>query len=369
MGVRDGRPKGAIAWKFGSEKTVATIIGVVWQIGLSGRYTPVVLINPVSLCGVTVSRATLHNVDIFKEFDLAIGDDILITRSGDVIPFIIEKVHDNGGEKLEIPTNCSVCGEELKFDGKFLNCVNDTCPATDMGLLIKWIRSLDLKNIGKSTVEALYSAELLKTTDDLYRLKVEDIEVLDGFGESSANKIINELNGNKEVELNKFIAGLNIPNFGSSMAKILMESGYDTLDKVLAITAEELVNIKGIAEKTAKSFISGREKRKNLIRKLLEVGITIKEIKKGYPVVGGKLEGKSFLFTGKIESLDENGDRYTRKKLQSLVESNGGVNAKSVSGTLDYLVTADVNSNSSKMKKARAANVNIITDGEFLAML
>jgi NAD-dependent DNA ligase len=85
--------------------------------------------------------------------------------------------------------------------------------------------------------------------------------------------------------------------------------------------------------------------------------------------VGGKLEGKSFLFTGKIESLDENGDRYTRKKLQSLVESNGGVNAKSVSGTLDYLVTADADSNSSKMKKARAANVNIITDGEFLAML
>jgi DNA ligase (NAD+) len=276
----------------------------------------------------------------------------------------------NKVEYFQPPLVCPACGSGTKRDGVYLICPNPECSGGKIGDLIKWTKKLDLKGVASATLEKLYDAQLVASPADLYKLKPELICELEGFGSSSANKIVDTMNSKKEVTFPEFISGLNIPNFSESTAELLEKNGVDSVEKLQKANVNDLVSIKGIGETTANDIIVGISKKEDVILQLFNVGITIKEKKEKKPMgkTSKKLSG-SFCFTGAIQAIDSNGERMTRDKMWELVELNGGTIAESVTKDTNYLVTADIASTSSKVQKARKFGVNIISEVEFFGMV
>ena len=375
LGEINKRPKGAVAYKFESIKKETTILGVTWQLGKSGTITPVAELEPVEMGGVTVKRASLHNLENFKNLELSKGTKVLVSRRNDVIPYI-EKVisYQRGSLPFHRPLVCTVCGEILVENGKFLECPNPMCDGAKIGDLKKWASVTEMQSlgIGGKTLEKLYNEDFIYEPQDLYTLEADEVEQLEGFGKRSAEKIVEVIQSKKELPLSEFIGGLNIRNFSTSMVELLVENGHDTLKKLYALNFDILVGIKGIEEKTAKVFLNGLSLKKGIIDGLLASGVSIIEPDSisGNTILSmaGKLSGMTFCFTGAVQAVDENGERYKRSMLESLVKENGGT-VKSVSSGLMYLVQADPNSESSKTVKATKLGVQIISDIDFLSMI
>jgi DNA ligase (NAD+) len=369
LGSTDGRPKGTTAFKFTSIKKETTILDVTWQLGKSGTITPVVELEPVEMGGVTVRRASLHNLENFKYMNLHHGDIVLVSRRNDVIPYVEKVVSSVVNNKvIEHITNCPVCDTPTQEKGKFLVCPNPECDGSKIGDLKKWASVTEMQSLGMGgkTIEKLFDDGLVVDVADLYTLQTSQLENLEGFGKRSAEKIIEIIDSKRELPLAEFIGGLNIRNFSTSMVELLVENGYDTLDKIFALNLETLVSIKGIEEKTATTFLKGLNLKLEVINKLLKNGVKIKENK--VMESKGNLGGMSFCFTGAVQALDESGERYKRGTLESLVKENGG-EVKSVSSGLTYLVQADPSSTSSKSEKAKKFGVKIISDIKFLEMI
>jgi DNA ligase (NAD+) len=368
LGKLGENPKGQIAWKFTSMKAETEIIDIEWSLG-NRRMTPVGIMKPVQCGGVMISRASLSNLSLFKDMNLGKGDKVLISRRNDVIPHI-ESVIESKGNTFKIPTQCPSCNEKLVEDGKFLICPNDNCDGLAIRNLRKWIDKLEIMDIGESIITSLFNHGFLEDPSDFYKLSTNDIASIDGLGRKSADKIIEHLEEKKEIPLPIFIAALNMTDFSTSTAESLVENGIDTIDKMFTATLEDLVAIKGIEAKTASQIIKGLKEKKQIIQNLFSVGIKIKEKEnKVMSKKGSKLSGKSFCFTGKIEKIDDNGDRYTRDKMTELVIENGGDVADSVRKGLTYLVQADPNSHSSKTKKALQMGVEILSESDFFKMI
>lgn len=277
-------------------------------------------------------------------------------------------------EYFELPIECPVCGELLVENGKFLECPNPMCDGAKIGDLKKWASVTEMQSlgIGGKTLEKLYNEDFIYEPQDLYTLEADEVEQLEGFGKRSAEKIVEVIQSKKELPLSEFIGGLNIRNFSTSMVELLVENGHDTLEKLFALNFDVLVGIKGIEEKTAKVFLNGLSLKKGIIDGLLASGVTIIEPSStpGNDIasMAGELSGMTFCFTGAVQAVDENGERYKRSMLESLVKENGG-SVKSVSSGLMYLVQADPNSESSKTVKATKLGVQIISDVDFLSMI
>lgn len=368
-----GNPKFARAWKFGAAKKETIIYNVIWQVGKSGRITPVAQVKPIKVGGVTVEFVSLHNISIFKELKLNYEDTVLISRRNDVIPYLEKVVWKSRESEIEVPEYCSVCNGKLVENGKYLECQNAMCEAKALGNLKAWIKGLNLKGIAESTIERLYDANLIKIPSDFYDLKIEDIEILEGFGRKSAENIVNTIQSKRNVTLQEFIAGVNIANFGSRMTDILVENGINTFSKISMLSHDkengikELIKLKGIEQKTAESFINGISEKMLVLVSLIDC-VKIIESEK-LEVENMSLQGFSFVFTGKIESVDESGERYTRKKLQEMVQKRGGETPSSIKKGVTYLVQADPNSSSSKTKKAQDLGVKIIGEEEFFKII
>jgi DNA ligase (NAD+) len=256
------------------------------------------------------------------------------------------------------PLNCPVCNCETKRDGVYLICPNPECSGGKIGDLIKWIKKLDLKGVAEATLEKLYNAELVATPADLYKLKPELIENLEGFGSSSANKIVETLNEKKDISFGEFIGGLNIPNVSQKTAELLERNGYDTINKLLESKSIDLSNIKGIGETTANDIINGISKKKDVILQLLNVGIKIKEkvkMTKSHP-----LTGKKVVFTGALN--------IKRNEAQKMVMEVGGECPSSLSKDTDFLVMADPNSGSSKAVKAQSYGTKVLSEDQFMEL-
>ena len=371
-GLLNNNPKGAIAFKFGNVKKETILKDIEWHVGSSGgRITPVAVLEPVNIGGVTVQKASLHNVEIFESLHLRYGDIVIVSRRNDVIPGIEGVKKSIGKTACKVISTCPSCGETVRRDGKFLICSNEECDGKAIGNLKKWIKALDIKGIGDGIIESLYEHEILKDPADFYRITVESIQNIEGFGKRSAEKIIKVLNDKKDIPLREFIGGLNFANFGRRMTDVLVENSYDTFDKVCQMNLDDLVKLKGIEAVTAQCFIDGLVKREETIQNLFDVGITIQppyKMEKKIMNTDSKMAGKEFIFTGKIERVDADGTRYTRTMLQQIVMENGGVAPSSISKKTDYLVQADKNSQSSKTKKAWAFDVEIISEAEFFEM-
>lgn len=355
LGDKDMRPKGAIAFKFDNEGRESTIKDIVWQVGNSGRLTPVAIIDPVQLVGATVTKASIYNMAYIEELQLDIGAKVIVVRANDVIPRIEELVKGTG-KIAKAPKHCPACGGDAEMNGENLTCTNThNCPAQIVGRIKNWISELNLLEWGDTLVEKLVESKKVQTVADLYRLEPKDIASLDRLGDKTANKVHEILWANNEVPLEVFLGALSIPMIGQSTIKAIMNAGCDSLEKFGQLKAENFEQVPGIGPTKAKSLADGLKHNQKLILDLLDVGVKIKKR------VVGTLTGKSVCFTGSMKNK--------RPVLEKMAADAGADIKSSVGKGLTYLVIADPNSTSSKAVSARKLGTTLISEEDFLELV
>jgi DNA ligase (NAD+) len=355
LGEVGRRPRGAIAFKFASQAKVTRVVDIIWDTGSSGRVSPVAIVEPVALAGATVQRASLANASRVAELDIGIGDEVLVSRRNDVIPYV-EEVVVKHGPTAKPPKTCNVCGARLEKTGEYLSCRNTKCRAIIEGRIQNWVDAQGILEWGETLIAQLVEAKLVKEPADLYRLTPEQIAKLDRRGMTIATKVLKNLKAQLPLSLPKFLASLGIENFGAQTAKALVAGGFDSLEKVLGAKAADLAPLSGVGPAKAKAAVEGFAARKAEIQRLLKVGV-VPVTKKA----SGPLAGKSFCFTGALSR--------PRKELEQLVESRGGTLLAGVTQELTYLVMEDPNSGSSKAQKAAKYGTKCIDEKAFLKLV
>jgi len=360
LGSTSKNPRWAISYKFAAKQSTTKLKDIAIQVGRTGTLTPVAILEPVEVGGVTVSRATLHNFDELKRKDIRIGDLVLVERSGDVIPQIVKsiKTKRSGIEKRKnIPQKCPICGSEvIKTEEEVaVRCPNKFCPAR-----LKWrVRyfasrdAMDIDHLGESTIDKLIEKGLIDNIADLYSLKIEDILELEGFKEKSAENLITSIEESKKQDLSRLIYGLGI-RFVGKFASQLLASKYDSIDEIANTSEEKLKEIDGLGDKTAESistFFTTDENIK-LLEQLKKIGVKTKKIRKK----DLSLKGKKFIFTGSLETL-------SRPDASDLIKNKGGIVASGISKNIDYVVVGK--NPGSKYEKAKKLNLKIINENEF----
>jgi DNA ligase (NAD+) len=359
LGSTIKHPRWAIAFKFTAKQATTRLKEIVIQVGRTGTLTPVAILEPVQVGGVTVSRATLHNFDELKRKDIRISDIVLVERSGDVIPQVVKSIVEKrtGHEKAKtIPRQCPVCGSDVirTLDEVAVRCPNKQCPAR-----LKWRieyyasrDAMDIDHLGGKTIDKLIEKDLVDTIADLYNLKEEDLLALEGFKQKSVMNLLESINKSKEQGLARLIYGLGVRHVGKYAAQILA-SQYHSIDELAKQTAEELTQIHGLGQKTAEAIATffATEENIELINKLKDIGIRTKVTKKE-----GHLTGKKFVFTGGLKSL-------SRPDASDLVMKNGGVISSAIGKDIDYVVVGT--DPGSKYKKAKKLGLVIIDESEF----
>ncbi|MEE2901259.1 MAG: NAD-dependent DNA ligase LigA [Myxococcota bacterium] len=373
LGDLNNRPRAAVAFKFGNEMGVTKLIEIEWQTGDSGRVTPVAEVEPIRLAGATIRHASLHNLANIKKLGVAIGDEVVVSRRNDVIPYI-EKVENKGPNIFVAPKICSQCGEPIHLENEYLYCRNPKCPAIRQGRLKTWINTLDFQGWGEERIRLIFEHGLASEPADLYKLSIDALEnlrkppvIVDGkkkkppkLGKKNARLMLEPLLATREITLPIFIAALGIESVSKETAKLLVDAGYDSFEKIWAATREELADIHGLGEIKAEKIITGLADRKDEIHRLQEAGIVaISPVSKSDKA--GSLSGLSFCFSGSHSK--------PRKQLQALVEDNGGEIRSGVSKGLSYLVLADPSSTSSKATKARKLGTEVIGEDSFMALI
>ncbi|MFX1312459.1 MAG: NAD-dependent DNA ligase LigA [Promethearchaeota archaeon] len=351
-------PMKQIAFKFPSQSAISVLNDVEWSVS-GGTLTPVALIDEVKIAGTKVRRASLSNPAEIERLGLKKGAIIIVSKRGDIIPKV-EKVVENPSNTKDIkyPVKCESCGIKLINTGVRLFCPNEQCSSREFHRLEVWIKTLGIKNFGEKLLRKLYDNNKVKKIADLYNLKIEDISKLEGQGKRSAEIALGNLFKINEISLAKFIAGFNIENIGESIAKIIIDAGYGTLESLKNAKIEDLAKIGGIGEANAQLTINGINRLYNDMLSVLKKGI----IKIKATPKEGRLKGKSFCFTGALKSI-------TRDDAKNLLEEHGGIFKKSVIKNLDYLVTNDPNSGSEKNIKAKEYGVRIISEEQFLKFI
>mgnify|MGYP002651484093 CR=1 FL=1 len=344
LGIINNRPRYSRAYKFSAQSGITQIKEVVWQVGRTGRITPVAKTEPVKVAGVTITSVTLHNLSEIERLNLKIGQTVEVLRAGDVIPKIV-KVIKSAGEKIKIPSACPVCSQKTTKGEIFLTCDNPNCESKLYHGLLYWVKTLDIKGFGQELVDRLQEAGLITEPADFYALTKEQLSDLERMGEKSAEKVLKELHSKKELTIPVFVKGLGIAQVSEKTLDLVMPT-HSSLEKIMEAKPEELAAIHGIGDVTSKLLIDGLKSRRKIIENLLKY-ISLKAPKK---VEGGKLQGKSFCFTGVRD-----------KNIEVAIVDNGGKIASGVSATLSYLVAKDPDENSSKLKKAKELRVEILT--------
>lgn len=371
LGALRNRPRFAMAYKFPSAGKETVLRGVDWSLGIGGRVTPIARLEPVSVGGVTVSNATLHNADYVGALGIRIGDVVLVERKGDVIPQVVRLVESRGGAAPAAPAACPSCGGPLEARGKHLRCPNRECLGKSYGDLLRWIQEMEIESLGEKWVEILLANGLVADPSDLYALTVDALTPLERMGETLASKVVRNIQESRNPALDRFVAALNVPEFSRQRAEMLMRAGYDTIEKLQAATVDELAGVKGFGEILARKVVEGLAEREERIHRLLAIGIEIRPPEETTgPAKDGPLAGKTFCFTGAVRSLDDaTGKPFTRRRLEELVSEKGGRALSDVTSRLDYLVMADPRSSSSKAEKARELGTTVLGEDAFFRLL
>jgi DNA ligase (NAD+) len=355
LGEVNHRPRGAVAFKFASPAKVTTVLSVSWDTGPSGRVTPVAIVAPVELAGAMVQRASLHNAANVRALGIGVGDEVLVSRRNDVIPYV-EEVVEKRGKPDEPPTRCPVCDAPLSVEGEYLVCRNNACRAVVEGRIQNWVSAVGALEWGDKLIEQLVEAKLVGEPADLYKLTWQQIAALDRRGEKSAKKSLGELTSRLPLTLPVFIAALGMDNFALQTARLLVAHGYDTIDKLLAAREADLASVTGLGPIKAASIVRGLASRRDEIQRLLAAGIVPVT-----PQEAGPLSGLTFCFTG--------ASSRPRAELTELVESRGGRVLAAVTKELQYLVIADLSSTSSKAVKAKKLGTKLITEEQLMELI
>ena len=365
LGLRSRSPRWAIAGKFKAEQVTSVVVDIIASIGRTGAVTPVAKLKPVSVGGVIVTNATLHNQDEIDRKDVRIGDTVLVQRAGDVIPEVVKIIANkrpSGTTKYILPSECPVCGKEVKRpkDESVTRCNNPLCPAQTKGRIKHFISKggLDIEGFGDKLVDQLVDKNLLKTFDDVFKLNFSDLESLDRMAEKSAQNVISAINDSKKTTFSKFIYALGIRNVGAHLSKVLEEKFESDIVKFQKASIEELEEINEVGPIVAEAIVNfwSNETNLNMVNECFRYGVSFYQKK----LESQNLSGLSFVFTGTLKTIK-------RSEAKNYVESHGGHLSSSVSKNTDFLVAG--NSSGSKLKKAQDLNIKIIDELKFLEMV
>lgn len=370
LGYTAKSPRWAMAYKFKAEKAETELLSVSYQVGRTGAVTPVANLKPVLLAGTIVKRASLHNEDIIRKLDLHENDFVYVEKGGEIIPKIVgvnpEKRNLYQSE-IQYIKNCPECGMELvKIDEQAIHfCPNEThCPPQVVGRMIHYVsrKALNIENLGSETIEQLYREKLIENPADFYTLKKEQLLPLERMAEKSAQNILDGIEKSKEVPFEKVLYGIGIKHVGETVAKKLVKN-FPTIEDLKNAAAEELCQVEDIGAKIADSIVEFFKNPENvlMIERLKNYGVKLEKGENTNEVLSNVLEGKTFLFTGKL-SL------FTREQAEEMVEKHGGKNISAVSKNLNYLVVGE--KAGSKLKKAQdIGTIGILDEQEFLDLI
>ena len=366
LGNTTKSPRWAIAYKFPAKQVSTKLLGITWQVGRTGKVTPVAELEEVEVSGSRVKRASLHNFDEIVRKDIKIGDKVFIEKAAEIIPQVVKSIKElRTGEEQEVlaPTTCPICGTTLeKEEGLVdLKCPNPSCPAKVQGRFEYFVSrdGMNIIGLGQKIVERFLELGYLNDVTDIYRLSEhrEEMEGLEKMGKKSVENLLNSIEESKQREYSKVLYSLGIPEVGKFMANLLAdESG--SIDRLMEMTKDELLMINGVGEKVADSIINffASEENLEIIEKLKGFGLNFSGEKQS-KVEKNVFEGKTFLVTGKLT-------KFTREGIKEEIEKFGGKNLSAVSKNLDYLIVGE--KAGSKLKKAQEiGTIKIITEDEF----
>ncbi|WP_181893749.1 NAD-dependent DNA ligase LigA [Bergeyella zoohelcum] len=370
LGYTAKSPRWAMAYKYKAEKVETVLESVSYQVGRTGAITPVANLSPVLLAGTVVKRASLHNEDIIKKLDLHEGDSVFVEKGGEIIPKIVgvnKEKRTIFATPIQYITHCPECGSQLeKIDDQAIHfCPNEwECPPQVMGKMIHFVsrKAMNIESIGQETIAQMYKVGLIKNIADIYDLSIEKLLPLDRMAMKSAQNIMQGIEKSKEIPFEKVLFGIGIKHVGETVAKKLVKN-FETIEALASASVEELCAVEDIGVKIAESirqFFQNSD-HQILIQKLKEAGVQLEKKASDTPLESTVLEGKTFLFTGKLTL-------FTREKAEQMVEKHGGKNISSVSKNLNYLVVGE--KAGSKLKKAESiGTVMILDENQFLEMI
>jgi DNA ligase (NAD+) len=367
LGAKTREPRWAIAYKYPAHQGITKLLEILSSVGRTGVITPVAVLEPVSIGGVTVSRSTLHNWDEVKRKDIRVGDYVIVERAGEVIPHIIGVVVDRrtGNEiVIQPPKHCPVCGSKTVRDpGEVaIKCINFNCPAQVEERIKHFAsrRAMNIEGLGEKTVKLFHERELIKSFVDIYKIREEDIRGLPGFAELSSKKLIEAINKSKDTTLARFLYALGISQVGEYAAKLLAQH-FKNLEDLYNVKIDRLIEIPQIGEKTARAIEQFFNNQENLkaIEELKRLGLKVEN-----PDYQGKerilpLKGFTFVITGSLPK--------PRHEVQEMIEKAGGKVSSSVSKNTNYLIVGE--DPGSKFVKAQALGVKTISYEELLKMI
>ncbi len=368
VGEKSRSPRWAIAFKFNPDEAQTHVLDIGVQVGRTGILTPVAFLNPVLVGGVTVKRATLHNMDEIERKDIRKGDAVIVHRAGDVIPEVSQVLTARRtGEEVafRMPVVCPSCGAEVVRlpEEAFHRCVNRNCPAQIKGSIVHFSSrdAMNIDGLGEKIVSRFIDEGIIKTVPDLYRLRMENLEHLPGFGRKSAQNLLNSIEGSKNTTLARFLYALGISHVGTFMAELLSTS-FGSLAAVRAATGEKLQEVTGIGEKVAYAVVTYFSNPDNhrLIDDLLDLGMAIKNPQPAPPVESSFWQGKTVVFTGGLAAM-------SRHDAAGKVAAKGAKVTDSVSKNTDVVVAGT--DAGSKLAKAEKLGVRIMNEEQFLEML
>ena len=359
IGYTNKSPKWAVAYKFPARQATTKLLSIELQVGRTGVITPKATLAPVSLSGVTISNATLHNFDEIERLNVNIGDDVVIERAGEVIPKIIKVATKNSNGYFLPPLHCPSCNSKIfkEEDDVYYNCVNPSCPAQFRRKLIHFVSrdAMNIDGFGEAVVDQLLKLNKLHTFADIYKLTFDDVMLLELFKEKKANNLIQAITESKKQPLNKLIFALGIRHIGEKSAQILADK-FSNIDNFILATKEDLLSVNEIGHVLVQSILDffANKETLNMIEELKNSGVNTVEPQKNTSFL--PLANKTFVLTGELSTL-------TRKDAQNLILSLGGKATSSVSKKTDYVVVGE--NPGSKYDKAVSLGITILTEEEF----
>ncbi len=375
IGEGTSTPKWAVAYKYPPEQKPTKLLDIVVQVGRTGVLTPNAVLEPVKLAGTTVSRATLHNIDIIKERDIRIGDIVIVQKAGDIIPEVVGSLKEKRTgieEPYKMPEECPSCGGKLTYDDAdefleddedftlgALRCTNPRCPAQLERNIIHFAskKAMNIEGVGEKLVKQLLEAGLIHDASDLYYITGEEIASLERMGEKSAENFIKAVEASKEMGLARVIFALGIRHIGE-VASSELANKFGNIDALFTATVEDITEIGDFGEVMAKSVVEffSKDTTKYIVERLKSAGVKTENEQKQ---IGNSFEGLTFVLTGTLENM-------TRDEASDMIKARGGKVSSSVSKKTDYVLAGE--EAGSKLTKAQALGVKIINKEEFLAM-
>lgn len=367
MGFTQKSPRWAIAYKFPAEEVVTELKDIELSIGRTGVVTPTAILEPIRVAGTTVSRASLHNEDLIKERDIRIGDSVIVKKAGDIIPEVVRSIIDrrpNDAKPYRMPTHCPSCDHELvRIEGEVaLRCINPKCQAQLVEGLIHFVsrQAMNIDGLGNKIIQQLYHHQLIKDVGDIFYLTKEDLLPLERMGTKKVENLLSAIEHAKQNSLEHLLFGLGIRHLGAKASQILAEK-FETMDRLLKVTEEELIAIHDIGDKLAQSVVTylDNEDIKALIEKLKDknVNMTYKGVKsseiEGHP----EFQNKTIVLTGKLQQM-------TRKEATTWLEMQGAKVTSSVTKSTDLVIAGE--DAGSKLSKAEQFGTEIWSESQFI---